>query len=99
MCVINNIEIFPNILKLLLVTPHQCFLEESYRTVKMQRYNGMTCFMFYYYFDPIYRDVFCIFCVHIYGVRCALKARVGLHKKIYASTAYVEKYIENTRNE
>ena len=25
MCVINNVEIFPNILELLLITSHQCF--------------------------------------------------------------------------
>jgi len=53
------------------------FLKESYRTVKMQRYNGMTCFVFLIFFGPIYKEeYFCVFSLYTYSV-CTVCAEVA----------------------
>jgi len=43
-------------------------LEESYRTIKMQRYNGMTYYMFYYFLILYTERCFLYFSVYTYSV-------------------------------
>ena len=50
------------------------FLEESYRTMKMQRYNGMTYFMISYFLILYTERCFLYFSVYTYSV-------YGVHRK------------------
>ena len=48
-CVMNNIELFTEYFRAAFNNTTSMFLAESYRTIKMQRYNGMSilCFIIF----------------------------------------------------